>query len=218
MIQAGARVVDRDGLEGIVESVTPAEEEGGGRVLILFSEGQRVRIPVAFVTAQPDGSHRLPFSLSAVPSETDGGPDKVKTWVFPVMKEELAIERRVIDVAGVRVTKSVRAEDRVVDEALWRDEVGVELVEVNRVVEAPVASRSEGDTLIIPLLEEVLVVEKRLLLREELRLTRRRVSVHARQNVTLRSEDITVDRVPLGHVAQAEPEQPGQDPEKVSKS
>jgi uncharacterized protein (TIGR02271 family) len=209
MIQAGARVVDRDGLEGTLESVTETEEDGRRRAVILFAQGQRIRIPIELVTAQADGSYRLPFSVGAVPQGPGGSSDTQQTWIFPVMKEELAVERRVIDVAGVRVTKSVREEERVVDETLWRDEVGFDFVEVNRVVDGPIPVRSEGATLIVPILEEVLVVEKRLLLREELRLTRRRVKVRAEQTVTLRSEEISVDRVPLGQAAQGEEDQPG---------
>lgn len=219
MIQAGARVVDTDGLEGVVESVTEAEADGRRRIVILFSQGQRIRIPLDLVAAQGDGSHRLPFGVAAVPKGQSAGSDKLETWILPVIKEELAVERRVIDVASVRVTKSVREEERIVDEPVWRDEVGVELVEVNRVVEGPLAVRSEGDTLIVPLLEEVLVVEKRLLLREELRLTKRRVHVRARQHVTLRSEEISVDRAPLGHAAQEDEDQSGKPhapPEKAS--
>jgi stress response protein YsnF len=55
--------------------------------------------------------------------------------------------------------------------------------------------RSEGNTLIIPLLEEVLVVEKRLLLKEELHLTKQRVETHQPQRVTLRREEAAIERV-----------------------
>ena len=55
--------------------------------------------------------------------------------------------------------------------------------------------RSEEDTLVIPLLEEVLVVEKRLLLKEEVRITKRRMETHRPQRVTLRREEAVVERV-----------------------
>jgi uncharacterized protein (TIGR02271 family) len=75
------------------------------------------------------------------------------------------------------------------------DEVVVERVPINRVVEGPVSVRSEEDTLVIPLLEEVLVVEKRLLLKEEIRITKQRVETHAPQRVTLRREEAVVERI-----------------------
>jgi stress response protein YsnF len=49
--------------------------------------------------------------------------------------------------------------------------------------------------LVIPLLEEFLVVEKRLLLKEEVCITRRRVDTHAPQRVTLRREDAVMERI-----------------------
>ena len=55
--------------------------------------------------------------------------------------------------------------------------------------------RQEGDTLIVPVLEEVLVVEKRLLLKEEVRITRTRTEVHSPQAVTLRSEEAVIEEI-----------------------
>jgi len=54
--------------------------------------------------------------------------------------------------------------------------------------------RNDGDTTIIPVVEERLVVEKRLFLREEIHVHRRRVVTQFRQNVTLRSQDVVVER------------------------
>ena len=48
--------------------------------------------------------------------------------------------------------------------------------------------------MIIPLVEEVLVVERRLLLREELRITRRQETRSEAQTVTVRSEDVVIER------------------------
>jgi uncharacterized protein (TIGR02271 family) len=74
------------------------------------------------------------------------------------------------------------------------EEVEVERVAINRPIAEAVGPRQEGDTLIVPLLEEVLVVEKRLILREEVRITRRKVERRSTQSVVLRSEEATVER------------------------
>jgi stress response protein YsnF len=47
---------------------------------------------------------------------------------------------------------------------------------------------------IIPLVEEVLVVEKRLLLREEIRVTRRQSAEKFHEVYTLQSEEVHVER------------------------
>jgi len=89
----------------------------------------------------------------------------------------------------------VREGEEIVDEPLLREEVSVERVPVNRVVDRPVPVRHEGDVMIVPVLEEVLYVEKRLLLKEELRISKRRVEEHAPQRVVLRKEEVIVERI-----------------------
>ncbi len=114
--------------------------------------------------------------------------------VLPVMEEELQFGKRRVEAGKVRLTKTVRERDEVVDEPLIREEVEVERVPVNKIVDGPVDVRHEGDVMIVPVLEEVLVVEKRLVLKEEVRITRRRVEAHEPRHVTLRSEEVSVDR------------------------
>jgi stress response protein YsnF len=55
--------------------------------------------------------------------------------------------------------------------------------------------RHVGNTMIISLLEEVLVVEKRLMLKEELHITKGEVETYKPQRVTLRTEEAVVERV-----------------------
>ena len=66
---------------------------------------------------------------------------------------------------------------------------------MDKVVEKADAVRSEGDTTIIPLYEEVLVVEKRLVLVEEIRITKRQTEKRELERVTLRREQATVERL-----------------------
>jgi stress response protein YsnF len=54
--------------------------------------------------------------------------------------------------------------------------------------------RTEGDVTIIPVLEETVVVEKRLLLREEVHVRLKTHEEHQPQRVRLRSEDVVVER------------------------
>ena len=66
---------------------------------------------------------------------------------------------------------------------------------INRVVDAPVPVRHVGNTMIISLLEEVVVVEKRLMLKEELHITKGEIETYKPQRVTLRTEEAVVERV-----------------------
>jgi uncharacterized protein (TIGR02271 family) len=90
----------------------------------------------------------------------------------------------------------VSEHEQTVDEPLFADEITLERVTINRFIDEPTEARVEGDTTVIPLFEERLVVQKRLVLREEVRITKRRIEHRAPQIVALRREEVTVERVP----------------------
>jgi uncharacterized protein (TIGR02271 family) len=115
--------------------------------------------------------------------------------VVPVVAEELAVGKREVESGRVRITRLVREEQKTVDQPLFADEVVVERVPVNRIVDAPPEVRHEGETMIVPVVEEVLVVEKKLMLREEVRVMKRRNETHRPQTVTIRKQDVQVERI-----------------------
>jgi uncharacterized protein (TIGR02271 family) len=116
--------------------------------------------------------------------------------IIPVLEEELDVRTRRVELdSGVRIEKQVEQREELIDEPLTKEEVAVERITVNRPVDGPVAVRYEGDTMIVPVLEEVLVVEKRLVLKEEIRITRRKTEFRAPERVTLRREIAAVERI-----------------------
>jgi uncharacterized protein (TIGR02271 family) len=124
--------------------------------------------------------------------------------VIPVIDEQLRVHKREVVTGKVRVKKVMQEREEVVDEPLLSEDVEVKRVPIDRWVDSPVSVRQEGDTLIIPLLEEVLVVEKRLCLKEEIHVTRRRSESHRPERVVLRSEEALVDRLDVGGSAEAD--------------
>jgi uncharacterized protein (TIGR02271 family) len=116
--------------------------------------------------------------------------------VIPIVEEKVDVQKHKVQRDRVRVHKTVSEHEEVVDEPLYRENAEVVRVPVNRVVDGPVPVHHDGSTLVVPLLEEVLVVEKRLLLREELRITMNRKEIRDTRKVTLRAEDVTVERLP----------------------
>lgn len=115
--------------------------------------------------------------------------------VIPVVEEQAVILKRRKLTEGVRVSTVVSEREEVVDEPLVIEEVDVERVPLDRWVDGPVPERQDGETTIITLLEEVVVVEKRLRAVEEVRITKRRTTRRAAQRVTLRREEAVVDRL-----------------------
>lgn len=188
------RVTGKEGLRGTAEAAGVTEGQHPS-VLVRLDSGRQVLVPTELLVTQADGSYYLPFSpgeLEQMRGEGDAGAEG--TTVIPVVREELDVQKRKVETGRVRISKIVREREELVDEPLLREEVRVERVPINRTVDVPVAMRQEGETMIIPLLEEVLVVEKRLLLREELHITRQRRETKNPQKVTLRTEEVKVER------------------------
>jgi len=115
---------------------------------------------------------------------------------MPVVEERVRVDKRTVEAGSVAVHVTPREREEVVDVPLVEERVEVERVPVNRFVDAAPSVRQDGDVTVVPVVEEVLVVEKRLRLKEEVRLTRRRVTTHDRQRVVLRSEEVEVLRSP----------------------
>jgi uncharacterized protein (TIGR02271 family) len=126
-------------------------------------------------------------------NQADPPSDDIR--VIPVVEEILDVRQRRVETGRVRITKIVHEREEEVKAPRVREEVTIERVTLNRMVDAPISMRQEGDTFIIPLLEEVVVVEKRLMVKEELRITKRRIEEPASQQVTLRREEVIVERL-----------------------
>lgn len=133
--------------------------------------------------------------------DSKGPTQNTAAATLPVHQEELHVGVRTVGTGrGVRVSKSVSAENVHVEETLLHDEVDVRHVPVDKIValgEAP-ASRYEGDTFIVPILEEVLVVEKRLRIKEEIHITRTRRPERFSETVPVKVETVSIERFDEG--------------------
>jgi uncharacterized protein (TIGR02271 family) len=106
----------------------------------------------------------------------------------PILEERLGVETRVVDLGELRVHKRVETEEARVTREVTRDHLDVERVPVGRPLEAPAEARVEGDWYVVPIMEEVLVVHKQLVLTEEVRIRRRPVAESQEVRETLRRE------------------------------
>lgn len=117
-----------------------------------------------------------------------------ETSVISLVEERLVVGRRVEETGVVRLHKSVTEREETVRLQTVNETFSVERVPMDAVLQEPVGVRQEGDTTIYPIMEEVLVVEKRLMLREEIRVTRVRTEVPQERTVVLRKEEAVVER------------------------
>ena len=117
-----------------------------------------------------------------------------QTAVIPVTEEEIVVNKRVVESGSVRLSKRISEREEIVDVPLLREEVSFERVPVNRVVETAPAPRQEGNVMIIPIVEEQVFVQKRLVVVEELRITKQVVEDRQQHAVTLAKEEVEIKR------------------------
>jgi uncharacterized protein (TIGR02271 family) len=113
---------------------------------------------------------------------------------IPIVEERATIEKQVVPTGRVRITSRVEERLEVLRDELIAQTVAVERVAMNREVDAPPDIRTEGDVLIIPVVEQRLVVEKRWVVTEELHVRRREHTEAVEIPVELRSTNVSVER------------------------
>jgi uncharacterized protein (TIGR02271 family) len=121
-----------------------------------------------------------------------------KPAVIPVIQEQATVTKRVVETGKVHIAKRLREYEEVVDIPQIQEEVRVEHVPVNQFVDDAPKVRTEGETTIIPVLEERAVVEKRLFLVEELHIRKERKESHYPQKVKVLKEEVEVKRLRPG--------------------
>ena len=143
-------------------------------------------------------SEQFPVTLSRVPANAAEA-------VLQLHAEEAVVGTRLMQRETVRVETVTHARDHVVDVPLTREVIEVERVPIGQVVEVAPAIRYEGDVTILPVLEEVevVVIERRLMLKEEIHVRRRRLTETHRETISLRTQTAVVTRFVADEAASA---------------
>ena len=145
-------------------------------------------------------------------TEDDRAPDKTGETVIPLLAEEVAIAKQVVETGRVQVSRVTHEQEQLIDELLAHETVEIDRTPIGRQIDAMPAVRDEGDTIVIPIVEEVLVIERRLLLKEEVRVRRVRSTERHQESVTLRHHEAVVTHLPV------EPPAAGAGPDASTKS
>ncbi|HEY0048654.1 MAG TPA: YsnF/AvaK domain-containing protein [Pyrinomonadaceae bacterium] len=114
--------------------------------------------------------------------------------VVPIIQEEVTFDKKIVETGKVRISKRVSQHEQLIDVPFMREQVDVERVPINQVVDAAPLVRQEGDTMIIPVVEEQIFYQKRLVLVEELRVRKQIIEEHKPQQVTLLKEEVEINR------------------------
>ncbi len=111
---------------------------------------------------------------------------------IPVIEEHIVVDKKIEETGKLKISKHVVENIETVNIPLLHNEHYIEHKEINVLVDDLPSIRHEGDTIIIPVIKEVLV--KRILLVEEIRITQRTLETNEQQQIKLRKENVTVER------------------------
>ena len=134
---------------------------------------------------------------------TSSMPDQGEAAI-PLAEEVAAVSVRRVTTGRVEVRTLTDTFEETVRATLGQETVEVTRVPIDRQVETAPAIRTEGDVTIVPVLEEILVVEKRLVLKEEIHIRRITRTEHIETPVTLRRQRAVVERREAAGIPQPE--------------
>ncbi len=121
------------------------------------------------------------------------------TETVPLLEEHVVVEKIAQITGRVRVTTHTQTVDQIVEDTLRSVGTRVLRVPIDRILdpEAEVPQiRMEDNCTIVPIIEEVLVVEKRLRLVEEIRIEMTETTEDVAVPFTLRKQQAIVERLP----------------------
>ena len=123
-------------------------------------------------------------------SRTETEPGSIQ-----LLEEELSVTKRRAVAGKLRVSTRTLTHDEVAETTLERDVLDVIRMPVDRFVDVAPKVRTEGDTTIVPIVEERLVMVKQLYLKEEVHIRHGVERQTFQETVPLRSQFAVVERV-----------------------
>ncbi len=189
-------VTDKTGQTGELVLLAPSSAQ---EVVVRYAD-KEVIVPRNMIVVGKDGRYQLPLRFSELADLFPADRHQADTTVIPVVQEELAVRKQAVETGKVRVIKNVVEQEEVVTEPVYAETIEIERVPVHRVIDAPVSIRHEGAKTIIPVMKEVIVVQKQLMLTEEIHISKARTQSYDTQEVTLRREEVRIEREQLDNL------------------
>lgn len=128
-------------------------------------------------------------------SQSEGARTEDDRIVVNLIGEHLEVHKQWVQSGEVVIRKSVQTSQQTIPVELQYEQVQVDRVPVNRPVPAgeKIEPWWEGEVMVVPVVEEEIVVSKRLVIREELRITKLRATRQETVSDTIRREVLDVN-------------------------
>ena len=138
-----------------------------------------------------DGERSL--SLAADAEQPSNG--SIDDHKLTLLAEELSVGKESVETGRLRVSKQTHTREVAIEGSLLRESAEIETIPIGRQIFEMPSVRHEGETIVVPIVEEILHTERRLILKEEVRITRRKATEQFHDRVTLRYQEAVVTRV-----------------------
>ena len=112
--------------------------------------------------------------------------------IIQLHQEDIHVEEKTVVTGIVNIEINTVTDKVEVDTSLTNNRADVQVITVNEFVDSAPTIRTDGDTTIIPVIEEVMV--KKILLKEEIHIKLIKTVIPGKETVTLRREIATVTR------------------------
>lgn len=126
---------------------------------------------------------------SNLPSSKDN-----ETLTLPVMEEAVHVGKEERTSGRVWIRKDVISEPVHLHETLSKENIDIERIVKNTPVEDPPSAYFEGDTLVVPILEETIEIRKKLILKEEIHIHKVRTAEDTTIETSIRKERVHIER------------------------
>lgn len=205
------------GLEG--DSVQTEEHKGGLLEALLPNEqrSDETRVTVRAGDRLVQAREILRANGAQIQQQDGGTAATTETGVLPLASEELGASKQLVQVGEVIVRKTVVTEMHTIEVPIRREEIVVERAVLSQPLAAPTGNRFEqpvtsesgevqatelgGDEEVIriPVLEEQVTVEKHPIVREEVRILKRRVPDVVTVTDEVRHEEPVMEHISRRH-------------------
>jgi stress response protein YsnF len=146
------------------------------------------------------------FSSGALNAVAESLVENNGEMKIPLFEETVSVSKRVVPTSKVQVSRVTHSQEHLIDELLQHEQIEIERTAVNKPIDTMPSIRQEEDIIVIPVVEEVVRVERSLLLKEEVRIRRIRTTERFQESVTLRKQEAVINRLPVAPPAASQTE------------
>lgn len=230
-IKTGARIKAKDGYIGTIEQILVQQATNKPMYLVVSADDsqERLLLPIELASSVASNNEvmlstsveetyaQMACSLNTshhsrtTTQTTTAQAQPVSTsrarsdeLVIPLAEERLKVGTRQVEIGEILIHKTVERFEDVQQVPLTREELKFERVAINRPFSGDntlIQPRHEGDWYVIPIVEEVLTVQKQLVVTEEIRIHKTQVVEEREIREILRRERVEVEQ----HIFNTEP-------------